>query len=147
MEVPYVIDRIVIADRTVAAKSVHLGQPVFSPPFETEVSQFWWEPIRRSLAEYFDTYEEKSGKKVVIYMHRQGERNGPKIPDEDHKALVAALRKMESDYGYEVHVVSSLDHATGWNERMRVVVRSTVSALPLLSLLHVGEADGLCVCR
>lgn len=127
MAVPFVLERIVVADRAAAAVSVHLGQPVFSPPFELAASGHWWEPVRRTLALYFDVYEAKAAKKVVTYLHRQGEGGGPRVADEDHAALVRALKKAERSYGYEVHIVSELTQETHWSEKMGAVVKSSVS--------------------
>lgn len=135
MDVPFVFQRIVVADRAAAQRAAsssssspaHHGEPVFSGPFGLMGSEFWWEPIRRTLAAYFDVDEEKEkDKKVVTYVSSQ--ESSLRLSDADHEELVRALKKMESDYGYEVHVVSSLDYTSdGWKEKMGAIVRSSVS--------------------
>jgi hypothetical protein len=127
LELPFVIQRIVVADREAAEPSAQKGQPVFSPPFELPASRHWWEPVRTTLASYFDISNDKSAKKVVTYLHRQGEETGVKLRDEDHQSLLHALAKMEKNYGYEVHVVSSRTEETEWSEKMGAIVKSTVS--------------------
>ncbi|RDB30838.1 hypothetical protein Hypma_005828 [Hypsizygus marmoreus] len=126
IEAPFVIERIVIADREAAEKSARPDQPPFSLPFELTGSEHWWEPVRQSLVSYLDLPESKKAKKVVTYVHRQSEQTGLKLHDDDHQSLVNALQKMGRDYGYEVHVVSTLPEETGWTEKMEAIVKSTV---------------------
>lgn len=141
------MERMIVADRGAAAQGLTFGQPIFAPAFETafegEVSEHWWEPVRRSLALYLERYEEpvRRTKKVVTYIQRQGESKGDRLRDEDHLELVKALQKMARDYGHEFVMVSSLDEETEWSERMDAVLRSTVSYLdsimfPLISDWH-----------
>jgi hypothetical protein len=129
LQVPFVIERIVIADREAAETAQHLDQPVYAPSFELGASEFWWEPVRRTLAAYFGEVEEKVGKKVVTYLHRQGEKTGLRLRDEDHKALVTALNNLNRTHGYEIHVVSSMTDETAWSEKMNAVVKSSVSTV------------------
>lgn len=129
LQFPFVIERIVIADREAAEASVHLGQPVYAPPFELEASEFWWEPVRRTLAAYFGEIDGKAGKKVVTYLHRQSEKIGLRLRDEDHKSLVEELRSLARARGYEVHVVSSVTDETAWSEKLAAIVKSDVSAV------------------
>ncbi|KAJ7081682.1 hypothetical protein C8R43DRAFT_1052552 [Mycena crocata] len=127
MEVPFVIERLVVADRTAAQRGIQGHEPVYASPFKTEgLSEYWFEPIRRTLATYFDVYGEKALKNVVTYVHRQTQTHGLRLSDDDHNALVDALEKMGRDYGYEVHVVSNIDDEMSWSERLRAIVRSTV---------------------
>ncbi|KAF8887589.1 hypothetical protein BD779DRAFT_1527080 [Infundibulicybe gibba] len=123
MEVPFLMERIVVADTRAAAKSIHLGQPPFSPPFELDVSEHWWEPIRRTLTSYLDI-DEASSKKVITYLHRQGEGSGPTLEDANHEALVNALKKMETDFGYEVNVLSNSQ--SEWHVKMTAITRSSI---------------------
>ncbi|KAG5650906.1 hypothetical protein H0H81_010580 [Sphagnurus paluster] len=123
LPVPFLIERIVIADREAAEASVKHGEPPFAPAFSLGASRHWWEPVRHTLVSYFDFNENKKAKKVVTYVHRQSESTGLKLRDEDHQALVTTLKKMARDYGHEVHVVSS---ETDWAERMDAIVKSTV---------------------
>jgi hypothetical protein len=129
LQFPFVIERIVIADREAAEAAVHLGQPVYAPPFELEASKFWWEPVRRTLAAYFGEVGEKTGKKVVTYLHRQGEKTGLRLRDKDHQSLVEALKSLGRTRGYEVHIVSSVTDETAWSEKLGAIVKSSVRAV------------------
>ncbi|KAG5641730.1 hypothetical protein DXG03_004321 [Asterophora parasitica] len=126
LPVPFLIERIVVADREAAAASIQRGQPEFLPAFDLPGSRHWWEPIRRTLTAYFGEESIKKAKKTVTYIHRQSEHTGMRLRDEDHQALVQALKKLGRRYGYDVHVVSSQFDETGWTERMDAIVKSTV---------------------
>ncbi|KAJ7185634.1 hypothetical protein C8R46DRAFT_982339 [Mycena filopes] len=130
MEVPFVVERLVVADRTAAREGVQPHDPIYAAPFRMEgreVSPYWWEPVRRTLATYFDVYGEKAPKKkTVTYVHRQSQTHGLRLSEADHLALVGALQKLERDHGYEVHVVSNVDEEMSWSERLGAIVRSSV---------------------
>lgn len=133
MQVPYLFERVVIADRKAA-----VAEPPFASAFELEEpSEHWWEPIRRNVALHFDAYGGSKGKKmnagkIVTYVHNNdGGGGGLRLRNSDHNALVKALNDMQRDYGYEVHIVSSNDLYTKWQDRMGAVVRSTVRSFHL----------------
>ncbi|KAF7351266.1 hypothetical protein MSAN_01558100 [Mycena sanguinolenta] len=127
MEVPYVIERLVVADRTAAGYGVQAQEPIYAPAFKFgSTSEYWWEPIRRNLATYFEAYGEGVPKKVVTYVQRQSHTHGLRLSDKDHSALVDALHKLQRDRGYEVHIVSNIDEETSWSDRLRAIVRSSV---------------------
>ncbi|KAJ7485271.1 hypothetical protein FB451DRAFT_1082649 [Mycena latifolia] len=127
MEVPFVIERLVIADRSAAMHGVPSHDPAYVAPFKMEgLSEHWWEPVRRSLATYFDVYGDKAPKNVVTYVDRQSHTHGLRLSSEDHMALVGALQKLGRDYGYTVYVVSNIDEETTWTERLGAIARSTV---------------------
>lgn len=141
MQTPYLMERVVIADRGAAARARDgsTDQPLFSPPFdEMEASSYWWEPIRRTMAGFVQLEEsqkkstftmQKTAKYVVTYLSTQEKSTGPKLRDEDHRLLVKVLKDLESRSGFEVNIVSS---DTGWLDRMKILTRSTVSlVLPL----------------
>ncbi|KAG6873671.1 hypothetical protein C0995_012605 [Termitomyces sp. Mi166 len=128
LPVPFVIERIVVADREAAEAAIERDQPVFSPAFNLPSSRNWWEPIRHTLLSFFS--EAPSKKKTVTYIHRQSEETGVRLRDDNHVALVRALKKMGRDYGYEVHIVSSLFDETDWATRMSAVSKSTVMLGP-----------------
>ncbi|KAF7360326.1 Protein transporter SEC24 [Mycena venus] len=135
MEVPFVIERLVIADRTAARYGAQGHEPIYAPAFKFEhTSEYWWEPIRRGLATYFEAYGENAPKKTVTYVSRQSHTHGLRLSDKDHSALVDALRKLERDHGYEVHIVSNIDEEMSWSERLRAIVRSSV-------MLGVHDSD------
>ncbi|KAJ7599040.1 hypothetical protein C8J56DRAFT_180699 [Mycena floridula] len=125
MEVPFMFERLVIADRACAARAVEQHQPIFTPAFRHPVSPHWWEPIRKALAVYFDASDE-SRDKIVTYIDRQHQPHGSKMRQEDHDELVGALKQLAGRHGYEVNIVSSLDEQTDWRVRMNAIVRSTI---------------------
>jgi hypothetical protein len=61
---------------------------------------------------------------VVTYLSTQEKGTGPRLSDADHQLLVQTLKTLHRAYGYEVNVVPA---NAGWTERMRILVRSTVS--------------------
>jgi len=63
---------------------------------------------------------------VVTYIHSQSEADAFKLSNEDHEALVRALRTMGKRKGCEVHIVSSQTQDTEWTERMAAIVKSSV---------------------
>lgn len=130
MEVPFLFERLVVADRSSASRTVQRHQPVFSPAFDIATSPYWWEPIRKTLSAYFDICDNNcdvANNQVVTYIHRQGFSKGPKMARKDHFELVRALDDLKKRRGYQVHVVSPLDEAP-WSSRLKAVVGSTVSS-------------------
>ncbi|KAF8155884.1 hypothetical protein B0H34DRAFT_715231 [Crassisporium funariophilum] len=128
MEVPFVFERLVIADQSVAEGAVKSALPVYSPALELEgASRHWWEPVRRNVAQYLGAYEVKpKAKKVVTYLHTQDDPQGPKLSSENHKALVHDLSTMARTHGYELNIVSTQTAATAWTVKMTAVVKSSI---------------------
>lgn len=131
MGVPFVFERIVIADRSATEGAVIEDYPVYSPAFGLEGSSHWWEPVRNTLATYFGE-DKPSTRKVVTYIHTQAESRGARLSDEDHEAVLRALDRMGRKYGYDVRVVSSHTNETDWTTRMTAVVKSSVRCNVLL---------------
>ncbi|TRM62211.1 hypothetical protein BD626DRAFT_498483 [Schizophyllum amplum] len=121
MEVPYFMERVVVADRRAALDA---GRSTFGPALDLPVSKYWWEPVRRMLAQYLGTYEEKSNKRIITYIQRQHATTGSRLRPEDHTALLDALSKLGRDV--EVHVDSEDDEETNWTRRMSSVTRSEI---------------------
>ncbi|KAJ7064993.1 hypothetical protein C8F01DRAFT_1021788 [Mycena amicta] len=136
MQVPFVIERLVVADRTAASHGVEPHEPIYAPAFKAidGISEHWWEPIRRNLATYFEVYGDKAPKNAITYVQRQSQTHGLRLSDEDHAALVEALRKLQRDHGYEVHIVSNMDEEMSWTERLGAITRSTI-------MLGVHDSD------
>ncbi|KAF7316212.1 hypothetical protein MIND_00139600 [Mycena indigotica] len=136
MQVPFVIERLVVADRTAASYGVDSHEPIYAPAFRKTdgLSEHWWEPIRLNLASYFGVNGDKAPKNGITYVHRQSHSNGLKLNDEDHAALVEALQKLQQDYGYEVHIVSNIDEEMSWTDRLGAITRSTL-------MLGVHDSD------
>ncbi|KAG2008231.1 hypothetical protein CC2G_013686 [Coprinopsis cinerea AmutBmut pab1-1] len=145
MAVPFVYERLVVSDRKAAAASVNRGQPVNSPVFGLETSKYWWEPIRRTLALYFDRLVEevdaasakkqgffsfRGGPKPVITFidnQKEGAAKGQAVlAAEDYSRLGRSLRRMAREKGYEFHTVSTNLTETSWDHRMDTIVRSTI---------------------
>ena len=121
-------ERVVLADRGIAAMEVKEGEPPYSPTSLLDLSDHWWEPVRKSVAQFLDGYEYSSkAKKVLTYLHSQSE--GQELSTEDHRALVKALEKLAYKYGYELHIASTDTAETDWVERMGAVVKSSVRIL------------------
>lgn len=128
MEVPFVFERLVIADRSVALKDVKEGQPAYISTMQLEASDHWWEPVRKNLAQYVGENDGRKPIKAFTYLHRQG-ADGAKLTDRDHNALVKALQNFGSKHGYDVHVVSTETVETDWMSRMSAVVKSSVDGI------------------
>ncbi|KAF9450284.1 hypothetical protein P691DRAFT_665614 [Macrolepiota fuliginosa MF-IS2] len=132
MQVPFVFERLVVADREAASKALESSEPEFITPFDQlEASEFWWEPVRRTMESFLDLSEHSSSSattKVVTYIVTQDNDEGrsAKLKEEDHEKLVSALKKMERNTGCEVHIISDDTRRTAWIERMEAIVRSTV---------------------
>jgi hypothetical protein len=114
---------LVVADRGIGTKAAKEGEPPYSPTSFLDLSENWWEPVRKSVAQFLDGYEfSPKAKRVLTYLHSHSEQ-GPKLSSEDHQALVKALQKLAYRYGYELYVTST---ETGWVERMGAVVTSSI---------------------
>jgi hypothetical protein len=126
MQVPFILERVVIADRGAADRSGKT--PAFSSPFEDlHASKYWLEPIRRALVAYLDVPQDGKKKRVMTYLSRQG-LTGPRLKNADHEALVKELNKLGRRHGYEVVILSE---KVSWDQRMTAIVQSTVSAAML----------------
>jgi len=124
--IPFVFERLVVADRAAAHNSVTGGLPVFSSAFELDHSAHWWEPVRRTMAQFHGEYEiSPKAKPVVTYIHSQSV-SGLKLSNSDHELLVSELEKMGRNYGYEIHVVPAEASGEQWTEKMTAVVKSSV---------------------
>lgn len=129
--IPFVYERLVVADRTAAKANVEEGWPAYTSAFDLDASEHWWEPVRKNLAQFLGEYDVKpNAKKAVTYLHTQSESSA-KLSRADHDALVKALQLMADRQGYELHVVSTQTAETDWTERMRAIVKSSVSILRL----------------
>jgi hypothetical protein len=140
MDIPFILERVVVADRGAAARASKT-QPVFAPPFQDlEASKYWFEPVRRTVNGFLRVPEESQRaaaadtKPVVTYLSTQEKIVGPRLSDEDHHELVGHLNTLHRTYGYEVNVVAA---DVGWAERMRFLVRSTVSDLSFMAIIRL----------
>ena len=136
LDIPMLLDRVVIADRAAAARYGSTAD-LWSGPFTLSAPRDWFDGVQRNLARYFGEGEGKGdGKKEVTYLVRQGYAgSGARLRAEDHKALLEQLKNLQKS-GYKVNVI---DESSTWAQRMKAVVRSTVrcccrSAYTLLAL-------------
>ncbi|KAG2124454.1 hypothetical protein DEU56DRAFT_827468 [Suillus clintonianus] len=129
MEVPFVFERLVIADFGAAARSTNNEPPFALPLIGLNASKEWWEPIRQNLARFLrvnhnaQNPNSRQEKTVVTYISQQDARSGSRLRSADHLALVSALETLHESNDFEVHIVSSEGH---WTERMSAVAQSTV---------------------
>ncbi|KAG8925361.1 hypothetical protein FRC02_009719 [Tulasnella sp. 418] len=107
----YVYDRVVFQDRVASfhENRYPAEQGYSNPAFSLPGSKYWWMPIRSNMLRYLGINPEFSmteSRPVITYISRQawGRRS---LKKEDHEALVAGLRKLEAEKGYEVHIAEA----------------------------------------
>lgn len=142
MPTPFAFQRVVLADRGAASRAIAAAgsaAPEWAGPFlDLRAGEHWFAPLRATLAGHLgvapdgaDTgsagwgWKKGEERPVVVYVSKQLDAAGPKMRAEDHQKLVTALAKTGKDNGYETYVV---DAKTPWEERMKAIVRATVSA-------------------
>jgi len=144
MEMPFVIERVVVSDLGAAGRSTNDVPPFAVPHNELSASKDWWEPIRQNLAHFLNgdqpIQSPNSGneKTIVTYISRQDAQGGPKLRRSDHNALVDALETLHRRNDFEVYIVSSEGQ---WVERLSAVARSTVSVNRLLRYRATTPSD------
>jgi len=126
MNVPFVLERVVIADRTASTLGLSKEGKATSgwtAPFtEMSTSLNWWEPVRKTLARNLGV-KDRAKEVVVTYIARQDEQWGPRLRDEDHNTLVSELQRLAKDTRCTVNIVSG---TTTWDEKLRSILKSTV---------------------
>ncbi|KAA1472566.1 hypothetical protein DENSPDRAFT_838882 [Dentipellis sp. KUC8613] len=131
MNTPVMFDRLVIADRGASARR---GGDWARPFTDMQADVAWFEPARRAMEDALALGEAERGRaglgKEVTYLVNQrglgldaGVRPAGRLRDEDHKALLEALKGLRRS-GVHVNVI---EETTPWAERMRAVVRSAVT--------------------
>lgn len=129
MEVPFVFERLVVADLGAAARSTNDMPPFALPLVGLHASKDWWEPIRQNLAKFLHvnlhTQNLNNGqeKTVVTYISRQDATSGSRLRSADHNALVSALETLHESNDFEVNIVSSEGQ---WTERLSAIAQSNV---------------------
>jgi hypothetical protein len=156
MHIPYVLERVVVADRGAAkrnsadwdtpwspsAPSAHEGElrrrqaedglPAWAAPFGFDMPAEWWAPARAALREYLGLPAEQArkGKPVVTFVSMREEpyEAGAHLRTEDHPGLVEGLRKLEKEGVIaEFNTVRGNGTRENWEERMKVILRTDVS--------------------
>ncbi|KAI0298688.1 hypothetical protein B0F90DRAFT_1668976 [Multifurca ochricompacta] len=126
---PLLLDRLVVADRGAARRSGLLREvPAWSLPFTAlETAEEWFEPVRRTLREYFG-FVDVGGEDAAIeghtitYLSRQDGLEGERLKGSDHVALLDALGRLAKT-GVRVRIV---DENTSWTERLHAITESTI---------------------
>ena len=158
MQLPYVFERIIVADRGAAERNsadwdspwsppsrppkdlrkrqIEDGLPAWVAPFGFDIPDGWWTPARASLREYLGlpAEQQRKGKPVVTFVSMQEEpyEAGAHIRTEDHPDLVAGLSKMQRDGVIaEFHTVRANGTKEDWEERMKIILRTDVSVARL----------------
>jgi hypothetical protein len=132
MGVPFVFDRILLADRAAAMNGENYGrtQRTASEPATLPGSPNWWSTFRNNVIAFSGLNATEGqgtrGKPVITYISRQGWGRRMLI-QAHHERLVEELYKLRNAYGYEVNVVS-MDKMSRV-EQLRLSARTTVSSL------------------
>ena len=123
-EIPYVLERVVIADRGAATKATSAdGFPYWLAPFmDFTTTKNWWEPVRSGLSRVMRVAE-NSNEVLVTYISRQDVESGPTLKSEDHDVLVEELGKLARDTKCTIRVVP---HSAPWQDKVLTILRSTV---------------------
>ncbi|KAJ6511971.1 hypothetical protein C8R47DRAFT_1291533 [Mycena vitilis] len=129
MGVPFVLERVVLADRSAAMPALNYQryQRTAAPPFGLPGSAHWWKPIRNGVVRFAGVGAEEGegtrGRPVITYISRQawGRRM---LVQADHDGLVRALRRIEREYGYEVHIV--VPEKMTRLEQLQLAARTTI---------------------
>ena len=126
-EIPYVLERVVIADREAAMEaSSGDGLPYWSAPFkDLTTTKNWWEPVRSGLSRVMRVAENPE-EVVVTYISRQDVESGPTLKPEDHDVLVNELEKLGRNTKCTIKIVS---HSAPWQDKVSAILRSTVCSL------------------
>lgn len=127
-EIPYVLERVVIADREAATRaSSGDGLPYWLAPFkDSTVSKNWWEPVRSGLSQVMRVAGD-SNEVVITYISRQDVESGPTLKPEDHGALLKELERLAHDIKCTVNIVQ---HSAPWQDKLSAILQSTVRTLP-----------------
>ena len=145
-EMPYVLERVVIADREAATQaSSGDGLPYWSAPFrDFTTTKNWWEPVRSGLSRAMRVAE-NSKEVVVTYISRQDVQSGPTLRTEDHDVLVRELEKLARNTKCTVNVIP---HSASWQDKISAILSSTVCPLspssrysPLMHMLLVRSCS------
>lgn len=125
----YVLDRVVLADRSGAMQSFNFAryQRSASAAFSLPGSASWWLTMRNNVIQYAGLSaaagEGTTKRPVITYISRQ-EWGRRMLIKEDHDRLVNELYKLRDNYGYEVNIVAA--EKMSRVEQLRLAARTTV---------------------
>jgi len=127
---PILLDRVVVSDRGAARHGgLSDGMSAWSPPFTSlRVSEDWFEPVRRLLAQLVlgedeSAVPDSTATHAITYISRQGSADSERLLPADHEALLGGLQNLART-GIKLFVI---DENATWTERMRALAQSTVS--------------------
>ncbi|KAJ7750943.1 hypothetical protein DFH07DRAFT_1033851 [Mycena maculata] len=129
MGVPFVFERVVLADRSAAMPALNYQryQRTAAPAFALPGSVYWWMTIRNNVVQFagldLGVGEGTLGPPVITYISRQAWGRRMLVPA-DHERLVRELRKLESTYGWEVNVV--VPETMTRLEQLQLAARTTI---------------------
>ncbi|KAJ7163324.1 hypothetical protein C8R46DRAFT_1102999 [Mycena filopes] len=129
MGVPFVFERVVLADRSAAMRAYNYQryQRTASVPFALPGSVNWWMAIRNNVVQFagmdLNDGSSTTATPVITYISRQawGRRT---LLQEDHEKLVKELYRLRDKHGWEVNVVL-MEHLSR-AEQIRLAVRTTI---------------------
>ncbi|KAJ7505582.1 hypothetical protein B0H11DRAFT_1979426 [Mycena galericulata] len=129
MAAPFVLERVVLADRSAAMPALNYQryQRTAATAFALPGSAHWWMTIRNNVVQFAGLDPEEGAgtmrRPVITYISRQEWGRRMLIPA-DHDKLVHALRKLEETYGYEVNVV--VPEKMTRLEQLQLAARTTI---------------------
>ncbi|KAF7365444.1 hypothetical protein MVEN_00417400 [Mycena venus] len=129
MGVPFVLERVVLADRSAAMPALNYQryQRTAAAAFGLPGSAHWWMTIRNNVVQFAGLDPEEGAgtrrRPVITYISRQAWGRRMLIPA-DHERLVRELRKLERVYGWEVNIV--LPEKMTRLEQLQLAARTTI---------------------
>ncbi|KAJ7808853.1 hypothetical protein B0H14DRAFT_3090989 [Mycena olivaceomarginata] len=119
MGVPFVFERVVLADRSSAMRAYNYQryQRTAAVPFALPGSVNWWMTIRNNVV------HSTIATPVITYISRQewGRRT---LIQRDHEKLVQELYRLRDKHGWEVNIVRMEEVSRA--EQIRIAVRTTI---------------------
>jgi hypothetical protein len=133
MGVPFVFERVVLADRSSAMRAYNYQryQRTAAVPFALPGSVNWWMTIRNNVVQFagldLNDGSSTTATPVITYISRQewGRRT---LIQRDHEKLVQELYRLRNEHGWEVNIVRMEEVSRA--EQIRIAVRTTVSPCP-----------------
>ena len=135
LAVPFVFERVLIADRSASMLSYNYQrfQRSASAAFGLPGNAYWWLPIRNNVVMAAGVDPRvgtgTTSNPVITYVSRQAWGRRMLIP-EHHDKLVSALHKLHNQYGYEINIVSM--DLLSRKEQIALAARTTVCNAALL---------------
>ncbi|KAJ7645633.1 hypothetical protein DFH06DRAFT_591344 [Mycena polygramma] len=129
MGVPFVLERVVLADRSAAMRAYNFQryQRTAAAPSGLPGSVHWWMTLRNDVVQFagMDLIEGSSTvtRPVITYISRQ-EWGRRMLIKEDHERLVKELHRLRDEYGWEVNIVRMEEMSRA--EQIRIAVRTTI---------------------